>query len=150
MSLKDKIKTDLKASMKCQDKVSLAVLRMLNSDIRNKEIELIREINDDETLKIIKSSVKKRKDSIEMYRQGKREDLVKQEEAELNVLQKYLPTEMSEDSIRIIVREIIEKMNMRSPADFGSLMKEVMKETRGRADGKAVSAILKHELEKTE
>lgn len=148
MSLKEKIRNDLKTSMKNQDKISLGVLRLLNSDIRNKEIELIKEVNDDEVIKIIKSNVKKRKDSIEMYRQGKREDLAKQEEGELEILQKYLPKEMDESVIREIVKGLIGKTGLNKPEDFGSLMKEVMKETKGNADGKTVSSLVREELGK--
>lgn len=148
MSLKEKIRDDLKTSMKNQDKVSLGVLRLLNSDIRNKEIELIREVTDDEVVKIIKSNVKKRKDSIEMYRQGKREDLAKQEEGELEILQKYLPKEMDESVIREMVKSLMVKKGLNKPEDFGSLMKEVMKETKGNADGKTVSSLVKEELGK--
>lgn len=150
MGLKDKIKNDLKASMKNRDKISLAVLRLLNSDIKNKEIELIREIGDEEVVKIIKSNVKKRKDSIELYRKGKREDLAKQEEGELVLLERYLPMQMDEKALREIVRNLISKTGLNKPADFGSLMKEVMKETKGSADGKIASSIVKEELNKIE
>jgi len=148
MGLKDKIRSDLKASMKNQDKISLSVLRLLNSDIRNKEIELIKEIGDEDIVKIIKSNVKKRKDSVEMYKQGKREDLVKQEESELEVLQKYLPEEMGEEAIRAIVKNVISKTGLSKASDFGGLMKEVMKETGGNADGKTVSSVVRDELGK--
>lgn len=148
MGLKDKIRSDLKASMKNQDKISLSVLRLLNSDIRNKEIELIKEIDDAEVIKIIKTNAKKRRDSIEMYKQGKREDLVKQEEGELVILQKYLPEEMDENAVREIVKSLIGKTGLNKASDFGSLMKEVMRETKGNADGKMVSSLVREELGK--
>lgn len=148
MGLKDKIKDDLKASMKSQDKISMAVLRMLHSDIKNKEIELIKEIGDEEVIKIIKSNVKKRKDAIALYVQGNRTDLAKQEEQELNVLQKYLPKEMDEAVLREVIKNIISKTGLKKSTDFGALMKEVMKETKGNADGKTASSILKEELDK--
>jgi len=148
MGLKDKIKDDLKASMKSQDKTSMAVLRMLNSDIRNKEIELIKEIGDEEIVKIVKSNVKKRKDAIVLYRQGNRMDLAKQEEDELVVLQKYVPEEMGEAALRRIVKDVIFKTGLNKSADFGPLMKEVMKEVKGNADGKTVSSIVNEELGK--
>jgi len=150
MSLKDKIRSDLKASMKNQDKISLGVLRMLQSDIKNKEIELIKEIGDEEIVKIIKSSVKKRKDSIDIYRKGKREDLAKQEEGELIVLERYIPKEMDESLIKEIVLNVISKTGLNKPSDFGNLMKEVMKETKGNADGKTVSSIVREAINKVE
>lgn len=148
MGLKEKIRSDLKASMKNQDKLSLSVLRLLNSDIRNKEIELIKELGDEDVVKIVKSNVKKRKDSVEMYKQGNRDDLVKQEENEIEILRKYLPEEMGEEAIRTIVKNVILKTGLKKPSDFGSLMKEVMKEAGGNADGKIVSAIVRDELGK--
>lgn len=148
MRLKDKIRDDLKASMKIQDKISMAVLRMLSSDVRNKEIELIKEIGDDEIVKIIKSNVKKRKDAVELYRKGNRADLAKQEESEIAVLNKYLPKEMDEAVLRKVVKELINKTGLKKTTDFGGLMKEAMKEVKGNADGKIVSAIVKDELSK--
>lgn len=146
MNLKDKIKDDLKTSMKSGDLITRDVLRMLNSDIKNKEIELIRQLNDDEIVKIIRSSVKKRRDSIEQYAIGNRVDLVKKEEDELKVLEAYLPAQLSQDKVREIAKEVIKNAGFSKPSDFGSAMKEVMKITKGEADGKMLSAIVKEEL----
>lgn len=150
MSLKEKIRNDLKASMKSQDKISLAVLRMLNSDIRNKEIDLMKEIDDEEVIRIIRSNLKKRKDAIELYKKGNRQDLVSREESEAVILERYLPKQMDEEALREIVRSVIKKTGLNKPSDFGGVMKEAMKEIKGGADGKVVSDIVKKELNKTE
>ncbi len=146
MNLKNKIKDDLKISMKSGDTVSRDVLRMLNSEIKNKEIELIRELSDDEVIKIIRGSVKRRKDSVEQYTKGHSADLAGKEENEIKVLQIYLPVQMSEDKAREIVRDIIKKMGYAKSSDFGSAMKEAVTITKGEADGKMLSSIIKAEL----
>lgn len=146
MNLKDKIKNDLKTSMKSGDKISRDVLRMLNSDIKNKEIELMRELNDDEVIKIIRSSIKKRKDSVEQYAKGNRADLVRKEEMELKVVESYAPDQMTEKKIREIAKSVIIISGFSKPSDFGLAMREVMKITKGKADGKIASTIVREEL----
>lgn len=146
MNLKDKIKNDLKTSMKSGDKISRDVLRMLNSDIKNKEIELMRELNDDEVIKIIRSSIKKRKDSVEQYAKGNRADLARKEEMELKVVESYAPDQMTEKKIREIAKSVIKISGFSKPSDFGLAMREVMKITKGKADGKIASTIVREEL----
>jgi len=148
MGLKDKIKSDLKDSMKSGDNITRGVLRLLNSDIKNAEIEKGRALNDEEIAELAKRSVKRRKDSIEQFRKGKREDLVSQEEKELEVLKKYMPEQMSEEEIRTIVQDVIKKSGVTEASDFGKVMGVVMKETKGKADGSAVSRIVKEKLGK--
>lgn len=148
MSLKENINNDLKASMKSGDTISRGVLRLLFSDIRNKEIDLRKELADEDVLAIIKSNVKKRTDAIELYKKGNRNDLVAQEEGELNILRKYMPKQMDEEKIGRIVKEVIQELGISDPSKFGMAMKEVMKKTGPNADGKMVSGIVKEELEK--
>ncbi len=148
MELKELIKNDLDASMKSGNKIARDVLRLLNSDIKNKEIELRKKLNDDEIISVMKSSAKKRKDSIEQYKAGKREDLVAKEEKELEILEKYMPKQMGEEEIRVIVQDMIKKSGATGTSDFGKVMKEVMQRAEGMADGKMVSGIVKDELGK--
>ncbi len=148
MELKALIKNDLKVSMKSGDNITRDVLRLLNSDIKNKEIELKKELSKDEIAGVIKSSVKKRKDSIEQYRAGKREDLAEKEGKELAILEKYMPEQMGEKEVRVLVEETIKEFGTSSASDFGKAMKEIMQRTKGMADGKMVSGILKEELGK--
>lgn len=147
MNLKKRILSDLKDSMKAGDQVTRGVLRMLNSDIKNAEIEKGGEAGDSEVIELIKRSVKRRKDSIEQFAKGGRADLVNKEKEELAVLEKYMPEWMSEEEIRKIVINIIEKSGALGASDFGKIMGAVMKEISGNADGSVASKIVKEELE---
>lgn len=148
MGLKDQIKSDLKNSMKSGDNVSRGVLRLLNSDIKNAEIEKRKELSDNEIIEVVKRSIKRRKDSIEQYKKGGRKDLVDQEEKELKVLEKYMPEQMSEKETRVVIQDVIRKSGATSASDFGKVMGAAMKEFKGKADGNLVSKIVKEELGK--
>ncbi len=146
MDLRNRIQNDLKDSMKSGDNVARAVLRLLNSDIKNAEIEKGERLNDEDIIRIIKRSIKRHNESIEQYKKGKREDLVEQEEKELEVLKKYMPEQMSEEEIRKLVRGVIEKSGISGASNFGKVMGMVMKEVGNRAEGSVVSRIVKEEL----
>jgi uncharacterized protein YqeY len=154
MNLRDKIKNDLKDAMKSGDNITRGVLRMLNSDIKNAEIDLKKELADDDIVKIIKRNIKSRRDSIEQYKKGNREDLAVQEEKELKILEKYMPEQMSEEEIRKIVIDIVKKSEASGASDprsvsrtsFGKVMGMAMKEAGGNVDGNVVSRIVKEEL----
>jgi uncharacterized protein len=146
MNLKKKIISDLKDSMKVGDQITRGVLRMLNSDIKNAEIEKGGEAGDSEVIEIIKRSVKRRKDSIEQFAEGGRVDLVNKEKEELTVLEKYMPEQMSEEEIRKIVKKVILESGASDASAFGKTIGAVMKEAEGNADGSLVSGIVKEEL----
>ena len=146
MNLKKKINDDLKDSMKSGDKTTRGVLRLINSDIKNMEIEKGGEAGDKEVVEIIKKSVKRRKDSIEQYEKGNRIDLVDREKEELNMLEKYMPEQMSEEEIRKIVASVIKKTGATNTSEFGKVIGAVMKKTDGNVDGNLVSKIVKGEL----
>lgn len=146
MNLRDKIKNDLKNAMKSSDNITRDVLRVLNSDFKNLEIDSKKELLDDDIVKIIKKNIKSHKDSIEQYKKGNREDLVIQEEKELKILEKYVPEQMSEDEIRKIVIDVISKSEAVGASDFGRVMGVVMKEVGNKADGGLVGRIVKEKL----
>lgn len=146
MDLKEQIENDLKNSMKSGDNIIRGVLRMLFSDIKNVEINERKEINDEKIIEIIKKNIKSRKDSIEQYTKGNREDLANQEKNELEILEKYMPEQMSEDEVRKIIISIIKKSEAVSASDFGKIMGAVMKEIGNKADGNLVGGIVKEEL----
>lgn len=148
LELKELIKNDFNASMKSGDNITRDTLRLLNSDIKNKEIELRKKLNEDEIVSVIKSSIKKRRDSIEQFTKGGREDLVSQEEKELEILKKYMPEQMGEEEIKAIVQDVIKKSKSIGASDFGKVMKEVMQRAKGTADGKMASEIVREELRK--
>jgi uncharacterized protein len=146
MNLKKKIISDLKDSMKAGDQITRGVLRLLNSDIKNAEIEKGGEAGDNEVIELIKRSVKRRKDSIEQFAKGGRADLVSKEKEELAVLEKYMPEQMSEEEIRKIVKKVIAESGAPDASAFGKIIGAVMKETAGNADGNLVSGSGKEEL----
>ena len=148
MNLRDKIKNDLKDAMKSGDNTIRDVLRTLNSDFKNLEIDIKKELKDVDVVKIIKKNVKSHKDSIEQYKKGNRKDLVIQEENELKILEKYMPEQMGEKEIRKIVIDIINESEAVNASDFGKVMGATMKEAGGNVDGGMVSEIVKKELSK--
>lgn len=146
MKLIEQIQEDLKRSMKAKDGNRVSVLRFLMSSIRNREIEKRNPLDDDEVLAEITSSAKRRRESIEAFKEGGRADLVAKEEAELAVLQEYLPEQLSPDEIRGIVQEVIEAVGASTAGDIGKVMKELMPRLRGKADGKLVNEIVRETL----
>ena len=146
MNLKEQIENDLKSSMKSGDNIVRGVLRMLSSDIKNVEINEKKKVSDEKIIEIIKKNIKSRKDSIEQYTKGNREDLADQEKKELKILEEYMPEQMSEDEVREIVVDIISKSEAVGASDFGKVMGIVMKEVGNKADGNVVGGIVKEEL----
>lgn len=133
---------DLIAAQKAGDKLKVGVLRVLKSEIRYKEIDLKHPLTDEETTVVLSSSVKKRRESIEEFKKGKRPDLVSKEEAELAIVQTYLPAELTESELSDIVKSTIAEVGATSNADLGKVMKSLMPKVRGRADGKKVNALV--------
>ena len=141
------LNNDLKSAMREKNALSLSVLRMLLASIKNKIISLPGQdkLSDDEIMAVIKSEVKKRKDSVQAYSEGGRQDLVDKENAEIEILNKYLPVAMSEEELEKIVREVVASIEGASMAKFGVIMGQVMAKAKG-ADGNAVSAMVKKVL----
>ncbi|HWP93476.1 MAG TPA: GatB/YqeY domain-containing protein [Thermodesulfobacteriota bacterium] len=151
MSLRNKIPEDLKNALKNKNQVELSVLRMLQSAIRNKEIEKNKaELTDEEVIQVVAGEIKKRRESIEGYLKGRRQDLVDRENAELDVLMKYMPRQMTEDEIREEARKAIRESEAKTLKEIGKVMKIIMPRTRGKADGALVNKVVKEELEKME
>jgi uncharacterized protein YqeY len=146
LKLIDQIQEDLKRSMKAKDGNRVSVLRFLLSSIQNREIEKKEALDDDEVLAEISSSAKRRRESIEAFKEGDRADLVEKEEAELAILQEYLPEQLSPDEIRGVVEEVVKAVGAASASDLGKVMKELMPRLRGRADGKLVNEIVRQVL----
>ncbi len=146
MGLKERLKADMKEAMKAKDKIKLSTIRMINSLIKNAEIEKRGELTDEEIIQLLMKYAKQRKESIEMYEKGGRQDLVEKEKAELAVVESYLPKQMSEEEIREIVKQTIEEVGASSVKDMGKVMKAVMPKVKGRADGSVVNRIVKELL----
>jgi hypothetical protein len=146
LKLIEQIQEDLKRSMKAKDGNRVSVLRLLLSSIRNLEIEKRDVLDDDEVLAEITSSAKRRRESMEAFKEGDRMDLVEKEEAELAVLQEYLPELLSPDEIRNVVQEVVEAVSATTASDLGKVMKELMPRLGGKADGKLVNEIVREVL----
>jgi len=149
--LLEKIKQDLISAMKSKNEVALGTLRMLDATIKNKVIERRTKgktglMTEDEIMEIISSEVKKRKDAVDLYTKGGREELAKKEAVEIDVLKKYLPAELSPSEIRNIIKETISSSGLSSKADFGKLMGLLKEKTKGRIDGSHLKDLLMEEL----
>lgn len=151
MNLREKISSDLKNALRDRKAIALSVLRMLQSSIKNKEIEKKKGdagLTDEEVVEVIISEIKKRKEAIEGYMKGQRQDLVDKENAELAVLMSYMPRQMGEAEIREEAKRAIDEAGAKIPQDMGKVMKILMPRMKGKADGALVNKIVKEELEK--
>ena len=140
------IEIDLKDALKNQDKAKVGVLRILISKCKNKSIATGKPLEDSEVMKVLQTAAKQHKESIKLYKQGERNDLVDQETAELNIVEAYLPSMMTEDEIKSIVLSVIEATGASSMADFGKVMPHVMKKGAGKIDGGVAQNLLKELL----
>lgn len=148
MSLAEQLVSDLRTAMIGGDTQRRDVIRYLRAAITNAQIEKRRDLTDSEIQDVIRGQVKQRRDSIEMFRQGGRDDLVDAESAQIAVLQDYLPEQLSEDEVRRIVRRVADEIDARTPRDMGRLMPELMKATEGRVEGRTLSTFARAELER--
>ena len=146
MALKERLDQDLKAAMREKAQLKLDTIRMLKSAIKYREIELMKPLDDAGVLAVIGSEVKRRRDSVEQYRAGNRAELAEKEEREIAILQAYLPQQLSADELRAKVDEAVAKVGAQGPKDMGAVMKALLPEVQGRAEGKVVSDMVKARL----
>lgn len=147
MAMRDQLMADVKAAMIAKDSLKLNTLRFLQAAIKNREIELRpNPISEDDILNVLKKVVKQRKESIEQYQNGGRQDLVDQELAELKVLEVYMPAQLSREQIESVVTEVIASVNAKTIKDMGTVMKEAVARTAGAADNKILSEVIKSKL----
>ena len=143
MSLKKRLREDMKTAMKEKNELALGAIRMMISAIKNREIELIKEIGDPEIEAILAKAVKQRLDSASQFRSGGRPELADKEEAEIKVIERYLPKGLSEEEITALVKDAIAKSGAASMRDIGKVMGILMPQVKGKADGGQVNAIVK-------
>ncbi|UCF66595.1 MAG: GatB/YqeY domain-containing protein [Acidobacteriota bacterium] len=152
MSLRQQILDDLKHAMKARDQARTATLRMLKAKMTEAEVAqrakrgLDYQLDDAGVTQVLSSYAKQRRESIASYEQGGRDDLVRREQLELEIVESYLPRQLDEEELRARVREIIASLGASSPSDLGTVMRRAMEELRGRADGKAVNQIVRELL----
>jgi len=149
MGLKERLVSDLKQSLKAGEKLRLSTIRLLMSEIKNAEIAKRGELTEDELLSVVSREAKRRRESIEEFKKGKREDLVEKESFELQVLQGYLPEQLSEGDLLRIVQKTIDEVGASAPGDLGKVMGKLMPRVRGRADGKHVNEVVRDTLGQT-
>ena len=144
MSLEQKVMDELKQAMRAKDEVALRTLRAIKSAILiEKTSGNDKEITEADELKMVQKLAKQRKDSLDIYIQQNREDLAKKEREELVILEKFLPTQMSEEELEAALKTIIAEVGASSPADMGKVMGTATKQLAGKTDGKAISATVK-------
>jgi uncharacterized protein YqeY len=146
MSFKEKVDQEMIQALKTKDKIRLSALRMLKSGLHNREIDLKRELGDSEFLQLLASMVKQRKESIDQFEKGGRTDLVEKEKAELKVIEEFLPSQLSETELDAAIAEAIREVGATGIRDMGKVMKVLMPQVTGRADGKMVGDKVKARL----
>jgi len=143
MSIKDQLMVDLKEAMKQKQKLRKSVITMLRAAIKQVEVDKRVELSDEEVIDIIATQVKQKRSVIDEFLKGGREDLADEARAEISVLEKYLPEQLSEDELKTLISGVISEVNATSMKDMGKVMGIVNPQVKGRADGKTVSQIVK-------
>lgn len=150
MAIKDQIMADLKQAMKDKEQNKLRVLRSLKSKLLEREISERKEgeasLSDEQTIEVLMKAAKQRKESIEQFEEGDRNDLAEAEKKELEIINSYLPKMLSEEEVRDIAREKIEELGAENMSDMGQVMGVLMQELKGKAEGSVVSKVVKEEL----
>lgn len=145
-TLFDKINADIIAAMKARNEADTSALRMLKSALKYKEVDLRRELKDEEVLEVLSKQAKQRKESIEGFEKGGRADLVAKEKAELALIEKYLPAALGEEELAKLIVETIQATGAAGPKDMGKVMGALTPKIRGRADMAKVSSLVKSKL----
>ncbi len=142
MTIREKIEEDIRQSMRSQDRQRLDALRFLKNAIQMVEKDQQKELDDTGVTEVIAKQVRERRESIRMFEEGSRTDLVAKESAELAVLEEYMPPQMSAEQLSTLIREVIEQVGAETPRDKGRVMGRLMPQVRGLADGAQVNALV--------
>ena len=143
MSLKERLTDDMKSALRNRETVRLGLVRMIRAQIKNREIVKGNDLVDEETIEVVASLIKTRREALEFAVKGDRRDLVTQAEEELKILASYLPVQLTEEEIRSVGRETIEQSGATGSGDLGRIMGAVMPRVKGKADGKLVNNIVR-------
>ena len=146
MALREKLDEDLKSAMRARDSLRMNTVRALKSAVKYREIELMKPLDDAGILGVMATEIKRRRDSVEQYRAGNRADLADKEEAEIKILQEFLPQQLTPAEVEAKVIEVIARVGAQGPKDMGAVMKALLPDVQGRADGKVVSELVKQRL----
>jgi uncharacterized protein YqeY len=146
MSMKERLAEETKDALRSGQKLRLSTLRLLSAAVKNREVELLRELDDDEFVEVAGQEAKRRRDAIEAYEQAGRDDRAATEREELAVLQEYLPAGLTDQEVDALIDDAIARTGASGPGDMGKVMGAVMAGAKGRADGKAVQARVRQRL----
>jgi uncharacterized protein YqeY len=146
MALRERLDEDLKSAMRAKDSLRMNTIRGLKSAVKYREIELMKPLDESGILGVAATEIKRRRDSVEQYRAGNRPDLADKEEAEIRLLQDYLPQQLPAAELEAKVDEVIARVGAKGPKDMGAVMKALLPDVQGRADGKVVSELVKQRL----
>jgi len=146
MSIKERLKTDMISAMKAKEKEKLDCIRFIQAAVKKQEVDTRKDLDDQAVTSILMNLAKQRKDSIEQFRKGGREDLAVKEEGELKILQSYLPEQMSASDLEGLVAAAIKETGATGMKEMGAVVKAVMAKAAGRAEGSAISDMVKRKL----
>lgn len=147
MSVLERLASDMKNALRAGDRLRLGVIRLLIAQLKNAAIQRRRELTGDEELSVLSSAVKMRKESIEQFQKGGRQDLVDKEQAELEIVRSYMPQPLSTDELSVLIDQAVRQVRAKSPADLGAVMKQLMPQVRGRAEGGLVNKMVTERLQ---
>ncbi|PAV29024.1 hypothetical protein CIL05_13670 [Virgibacillus profundi] len=147
MALLEQLNQDMKQAMKKKDKETLSVIRMVKASLQNESIKLGKDaLSEDEELTILSRELKQRKDSLHEFKSAGRDDLVEKLETEINILQEYMPKQLTNDELEAIVQSTIQEVNATSKKDIGKVMSAVMPKVKGKADGSQINKLVQKHL----
>jgi hypothetical protein len=146
MGLEERLIEEMKEAMKSSDKLRLSTIRMIRSNIKNKEIELRKPLDDETIQRVIQGMVRKGEESLDQFKLGGRMDLVEKESKEIEILKSYLPQSLTQEEVIKIIDQTIEETQVTSLKDLGKVMKSVMPKLQGKADGKLINQLVKERL----
>ncbi len=143
MDLYERVNSEMKDAMRNKDTVRLSIVRMIMAAVKNAEIvKKVKKLEDADVIQVIQKMIKEHKESIAQFEKGNRMDLVNKEKAELDILQKYVPSQMSEEELLSVIRATIQEMGITSKVDTGKAMKAIMEKVKSKADGKLVNQLV--------
>jgi uncharacterized protein len=147
--LKARLQGEMNDALRAGDKVRLAALRLLHASVKNREVELLREVDDEEFVEVVGREVKRRKEAAEAYQKAGRQELLDRERREQEVLEAYLPAQLSQQDVTSLVEEAVAETGAARPGDLGKVMAYVMGKARGRVDGGMVNRLVRERLSET-
>ena len=146
MTMKSRLNDDLKQAMRDRAVLRRDVIRYVRSEIRNQEIRVQDDLDDEGVVQVLSRQAQQRRDSIEAFAEANRTDLVEKEQAELAIIMEYLPQQMARDDIAELVRRVVAEVGAKGPGDMGKVMSQIMPQVRGRAEGREVNSIVMETL----